>query len=101
MRSRFFYHRFLFVNSPVNFQSRSLVDPYPPGVMYNSCPSVPTAPVPELPVQPRPPVQRVCQENGPVEVDSTHGGFSRDTSLETSNVAGLFGRQAYLTILPV
>ncbi|CAI8004092.1 hypothetical protein GBAR_LOCUS3831 [Geodia barretti] len=78
---------------PVSFQSRSLVDSYPPGVTYHSCPSAPRA-VPELPVQPEPPQQRVCLEAEPVELRSTHGGFSRDTSLETSSVAGLFGRQA-------
>ena len=82
--------------SPVSFQSRSLVDPYPQGVTYHSCPSAPTTGVPELPVQPDPPQQRVCLGVGPVELGSTHGGFTRDTTLETSNVAGLYGRQVSL-----
>jgi hypothetical protein len=82
---------------PISFQSRSLVDPHPPGVTYHSCPSAPRA-VPELPVQPEPPQQRVCLEAEPVELRSTHGGFSRDTSLETSNVAGLFGSEWILTL---
>ena len=79
-------------HSPLSFQSRSLVDPYPRGVTYHSCPSVTTVAVPELPVRPDPPQQRVCVGSQPVELGVTHGGFARDTHLETSNVAGLFGR---------
>jgi hypothetical protein len=77
---------------PLSFQSPSMVERYPPGVRYHTCPPAPVVPSPQLPVRPAPPQQRVCVGAAPVELGSTHGGFARDTQLRSSSVAGLLGR---------
>ena len=68
------------------------MDPYPPGVNYHTCPSSTTSSVPLLPVQSDPPIQSVCLEESPIELTFTHGGFAKDTTLETSNIIGLYGK---------
>lgn len=84
--------------SPLSFQAPPLVERYPPGVSYHTCPASTVVSTPELPVRPAPPHQRVCLGVGPVELDFTHGGFARDTELRSSNVAGLLGRYLSLSL---
>jgi len=65
---------------------------YIPGISYHTCPFMDASRDPILAVRPEEPTERVCLEQLPTRLQNTHGGFHKETQLNTSNVLGMFGR---------
>lgn len=65
---------------------------YPAGVSHHTCPFFNVVADPLVAVRPEMPQDRVCLASAPSELQETHGGFHKGTTLVTSNVIGLLDR---------